>query len=91
MSQHLKDFARHLVDEREGAPVAIATVVAVFVNLGNPLPGKDRDEQLRNARAILADDDGLVLDGQADTIDTPNEGESADEFKARRARGVVKH
>lgn len=70
MSQHLKDFARHLVDEREGAPVSIATIVAVFTNLGNHLHGRTPEEQRDEARDILKDDEGLVFDKDADTIDT---------------------
>ncbi len=88
MSQHLKEFARHLVDERGGHPIPIATLVAVFTNLGNPIDGATPEEQRATARKLIGEDEGLALDAETDVIDTPNDGESAEDFAARRARGL---
>lgn len=87
MSDHLRAFARHLIEEREGAPVAIATLVAVFTNLGNALPGDTPAHQRTAATEALLEDEGLAVDLAAGTVDTIDEGESAEAFAARRAAG----
>jgi hypothetical protein len=88
MSEHLREFTRHLIDEREGVPVQVATIVAVFTNLGNLIEGKTPAEQRAAARELLKEDKGLAFDEEADTFDTINEGESAEEFEARRQAGL---
>lgn len=73
MSEHLRAFTRHLIENREGAAVSVATVVAVFTNLGNFIEGATPEEQRANARAVLSADEGLVFDKDADTIDTKDD------------------
>lgn len=84
MSEHFKTFTRHLIDEREGAPVSVGTAVAVFTNLGNLLPGNDAEDQRAKARVILDTDEGLAFNKHDDTYDTPNDGETPEQFARRR-------
>lgn len=84
MSEHLRAFARHLIDSREGAPVGVAAIVAVFTNLGNPVPGNTPEEQRATVRELLGADEGLAFNREADTFDTPDAGESAEDFAKRR-------
>ena len=88
MSQHLKDFTRHLINEREGAPVSVATIVSVFTNLGNQIEGATPEDQRATARKLLAADEGLAFNREADTIDTPRDGESAEDFTLRHEAGL---
>ncbi len=63
MDQHLNDFAKHLI-EREGGSISVATLTAVFTNLGHMVEGKNPAEQRMAVESALSTADGFdVTDG----------------------------
>jgi len=85
---HLSDFTYHLIENREGTPVEVGTIVSVFTNLGNYLPGSTPAEQRDYARRELMPEKMLAFDAEADTFDTINEGEAPEDFLIRRDKGL---
>lgn len=85
---HLSDFTYNLIENREGEPVAVSTIVSVFTNLGNYIPGNTAAEQRDNARRELIESELLAFDAEADTFDTRNDDEAPEDFLLRREKGL---
>lgn len=58
MSQHLKDFAHHLIQKH--GPITAPMVHSVFTQLGNSVEGATLEEQHLKVEAVLKQDERLV-------------------------------